>query len=398
MTRDKIDLYNAERGLTRALENLKNSTEFSEANKAAIAGFVEWNKLKGNSLARQLKYFYYCRTISKILGKDFAQSTKEDIKNLLLKVEDAKAEDGNSKYKGETKRDIRICLKLLYRFLTNTEEGYPEIVSWIKAGAKNNKQTPRSQILEPNDVEKLIATSQDLREKLTIALLFQTGARITELMSLRIKDIMLSNGRLLVTLVNFKTNGQTRVIPVGDAKTILIYEEFLKTHPERLNQEAPLFVTSKNLVKKHASIRNGLLRLAKTTGIDKPVNPHHFRHSRFTLWGEQGFTERELVYLGGWTSSDMVGRYVSSSFKLVQERFNKLYSGGTEDEMDKELVKEFSSIFNKIFASPIRVREFLEIVERAGVTRELQSIALKAQRYGKITATTFSLKKTMPLG
>lgn len=405
----KLDLYGVENRLARALESLNEKEGLTPANVEAIKKFVEWNKIKGNGVHRQLKYLYYCSLLSRLLGKDFMAATKDDLRELLNKVEDAKDADGSPTYKGETKLDVRITLKLLYRCLLEDKkdadgktlypEGeVPEIVAWVKAGRKNNKTTPRSTILENTDIEKIMQASTDLRERLFIALLFNTGGRITELASLRIKDIRQNGGLLFISLTNFKTNGQQRTIPIADIPTQELYAEYLRSVADRDNPEALLWGDADTYFRFSRSIR----LLAKKAGITKPVNPHHFRHSRFTLWGESGFSEQELKYLGGWASSEMLGRYISSSYRIVEKRFTDLTA---PDAINKELTQSAEDKLRELMAIPEYRAAYAKLLSDFGALDFFVKLRDKYAENPKLkvmmqeaSANTFFAKNKMPMG
>lgn len=394
---EKVDLYRQEARLTNALAQLETRSDISPGNREAIKKLIAYNKTKGNGLARQIKYFYYSITLSKLLKKNFTEATKEDLKALLERIQDSKAEDGTPQFKGETVRDMRIALKMMYFSLLDIKDDDepPAIVSWIKAGKRNNRNVPRSAILEESDIRAMVQASTDARERLFVSLLFFTRARITELMSLRLKHIRQDGGMLKVQLTNFKTNGEHRTVPVGDPETILLYDEYLKLHPDRTNDDALLWQSGGKKGSYHA-FNNALKRLAHLAGITKPINFHHFRHSGFTLWGEQGFTEQELVYLGGWASSDMVKTYVSRSERLVESRFAQLY-GQEYNAVDKEIERRTKGVLSKAMQDHDFVMDFWGLLAKHKFDKPLLAIKADARKAGRLSATNNLPKTGMPL-
>jgi hypothetical protein len=52
-----------------------------------------------------------------------------------------------------------------------------------------------------------------------------------------------------------------------------------------------------------------LKKCAREAGIDKPVNPHNFRHTTVTRLKKAGFTNEEIRQFTGWTDDRMFDRY-----------------------------------------------------------------------------------------
>lgn len=84
---------------------------------------------------------------------------------------------------------------------------------------------------------------------------------------------------------------------------------------------------------------NKMLRnAAKKAGIKKPVNPHHFRHSRAT-YTAQFLTEAQMKEYFGWVqNSSMAVRYVHLSGKQVDNAILKMY-GLKKEETQTDVLK-----------------------------------------------------------
>ena len=64
--------------LNKAKEYIKKTKDTNQANKKHILKFVDRLSAEGLSKARQIKYIYNLKTISKLLGKDFDKVAKSD--------------------------------------------------------------------------------------------------------------------------------------------------------------------------------------------------------------------------------------------------------------------------------------------------------------------------------
>ena len=139
----------------------------------------------------------------------------------------------------------------------------------------------------------------DLRDKALLELLYGTGARISEIMSLVVDDLTDCDGILRIT----GKGDKQRLVPVG-TKAITATEDYLvrarpvfargKTHALLLNTRGgPLSRQSAWAVLKNAAAR---------AGLDKDISPHTLRHSYATHLLEGGADVRVVQELLGHSS------------------------------------------------------------------------------------------------
>jgi len=84
-------------------------------------------------------------------------------------------------------------------------------VSWIKAGnVKNTKKA--SDLLTEDEVKQLIAACLNSRDIALIALLYDSGMRVGELLGLRIKDLQIGKD---ISFVNVDGKTGVRRRPIG---------------------------------------------------------------------------------------------------------------------------------------------------------------------------------------
>lgn len=125
-----------------------------------------------------------------------------------------------------------------------------------------------------------------------------------------------------------------RIRLINSAPNLL---EWINEHPERNNPQAFVFVNiEKNFggCMQHRNIMSILQKVAKRAGIQKPVNPHHFRHSRATYMS-QFLTEAQLKEYFGWVQeSKMAARYVHLSGKQVEDAILRMHGLKQEDKKE----------------------------------------------------------------
>lgn len=394
----KVDLYGKiEERVNRALEAIDGDSTISERNRAFIKSFIEKCRANGLSPIRQNKLMFLSRKYARALKKDFDTCTEADIRAMLNVFESAKKKDGLSpNYSSETKRNLKAGLLQLFKHVHGVKQP-PESVAWVKVGAKKRKMRNRALILEEGDIKRLIHASTDLEERLFVSLLYQTGGRLTEVLSVRFGDCSISDGRLLVTLHGFKTGGDPRTIPVPDLETIELFQRYVSDSPRRSNLDAVLWSTGYS----YSGISKRLKNLGKLAGMTKPINALWFRHSRATFWGDAGFNREELMQLLGHRSPEMAETYLETPpQERVFERFNKLFpSNNAPDALDREILKEYADLLADALKQPVVLNAFIEGLSKAGKLDGFAKLEEKAEQYGKLKSPhDFTLKKEAPGG
>ena len=147
-----------------------------------IEKFKDWCVATGLSKRRVQKYNYLLHSLSNFLGKNFETATRADIEEVLRKIE-------RSDYAEWTKIDHKTALKKFYKWLRNTEDVYPPEVRWIKTTMKRSSTKLPEEILNQEEVKKLIAACTNLRDRAFVATLYESGCRIAELLDLKLRNI-----------------------------------------------------------------------------------------------------------------------------------------------------------------------------------------------------------------
>jgi integrase len=164
--------------------------------------------------------------------------------------------------------------------------------------------------LTPEQVDYLIASADNVRDKAIISLFADSGIRLNELLNIRPADIGLDN----MTVTVWGKGGKQRKAP------------FTKRTAELIRQV--LMVNKVNKVSKNIwglerrGIQIMLYRLQESTGLN--CNPHAFRRTFASNLHRAGLDVEHIMRLGGWESLDMVLRYTKS---VRFEESLKLYQG-----------------------------------------------------------------------
>lgn len=332
------DAHDCKTRLEQILEKIKNDPFISERNKQAIIKFHENCFVEGISAGRIARYMYDLRNLSKWLEKDFEDANRDDIKALIGKIEKktyhTKKSDKEVPYQESTKREFKICIRKFYRWLRSSDE-YPEEVKWIKL---HNKKCGRNRLpeemLTEEDIKKLINASNNPRDKAFISVLYESGCRIGEIFSLKLKHIKFDQyGAQL--LVNGKT-GFRRIRIIASAPYLT---EWINKHPKNDDSESPLWITRNFQIMKYQAVTTTIKRIAEKVGVKKKTNPHNFRHSRATYLANH-LTEAQMKEFFGWIQgSDMASIYVHLSGRDVDNALLKVYGIKNNEEKEESQLK-----------------------------------------------------------
>lgn len=193
-------------------------------------------------------------------------------------------------------------------------------------------------MLSEDEVRRLIAAAEHKRDKAFIASIWECGCRIGELGTLLLKNVVFDDFGCQI-LVDGKT-GMRRIRLITSAPYLL---EWLNQHPPHNNPNAPLWINidrRKGHQTGYANFKKILGTASRKAGITKPINPHHFRHSRATYMA-QFLTEAQMKEYFGWAQdSSMAARYVHLSGKQVDDAILKMYGLKKQEEQETILKRE----------------------------------------------------------
>lgn len=329
-------MYGDDKRLEITKNNLLQEKTISNKNKQTIIKFLDELTAQGTTTGRIQKYCYYLMRIAKILNKEFSKTTKDDIIRLLNEIEKAKVRGGYRKGKPLSdwgKHDYRVVIKKFYKWLRESEgktfgmREYPAEVSWFAISFPRKKRRKPRNLLTIDDVDKMMNLAGNTRNKLFVRLLYETGARIGEILTLTLDGVEFDEHGATVQI--YGKTGE-RKLRIKDSVPML--SAWLREHPRRNDKNALLFCGFNGKNPKYDYWRIMLSRLGKKAGIKKPVNPHHWRHSRATYLSKY-LTESQLCYYMGWVpGSSQPGTYVHLSGRDLDSAILQMHGVQMETE------------------------------------------------------------------
>ncbi|MBI4918919.1 tyrosine-type recombinase/integrase [archaeon] len=314
----KIDYYSHETKIKQLEESVAKDSRLSKRNKELIKEFEKHLLVLGLSKSRIYKYLYMLKLLGRQFKKDFDKLNKEDIVSFVAEL--------NSKNLSEwTKSTYKIILKRFMKWAKGYEDKkeYPPEVNWIpiKISKSNIKLPNEGDLLKEEDIKTMIERNSNIRDKALISVLWESGARIGEIGTIQIKDIVFDNYGAQVNIM-----GKTGARKIRLISSIPYLAQWLSIHPNKNNRDSYVWVTKgiNSKIISYGFIRKILTNSARISEINKRINPHSFRHSRATFLANH-MTEFQMNQYFGWVQgSNMPSTYVHLSGKNTEDVLLKL--------------------------------------------------------------------------
>ncbi len=165
-------------------------------------------------------------------------------------------------------------------------------------------------VLSMEEVRRLIDTLTNLKHRAILALIYATGARLSEAVNLEVRDI--NSERMLVHIRKGK-GGVSRMQPMSAALRDLLRSHWRVTRPQTM-----LFPgKDRNRGMHPTSVQKAFHVARKRACIDKPVSIHTLRHSYATHLLELGVDLRTIQKLLGHASLSTTSIYTHVSHRLM---------------------------------------------------------------------------------
>jgi integrase/recombinase XerD len=194
-------------------------------------------------------------------------------------------------------------------------------------------ETPRQErtlpdVLTVAEIDAIISTFdmttvKGCRDNAIVEVLYSTGLRVSELITLRIDNLFFGEGYIRV----IGKGDKQRIVPVGSAARdkIQLYMELRR--PKRLS-EATLFLNNRGEPLTRVMVFTIIKQAAMLAGIDKSISPHTLRHSYATHLLEGGANIRQVQELLGHESISTTEVYTHVNRKhlrgVVEDSFADL--------------------------------------------------------------------------
>ena len=273
---NRNSVYDKSRDLRGELDRLARE-EFPDDIKSAITRFVHYLKVQGLGEHRQYFYSVRLRMIARLMGKSFLNPTKQDIESLVMSI-------SKQGYTYNTEDDFKRSAKRFYQWSSGEDGESPDFLKGLKIHNSDRSRIVKPEpIISKEELKGMVDACNQPRDRALVSLLYDSGCRISEILTLRIEDLMFDSYGL-VLMVAGKT-GPRRVRVVGDSIPYL--RQWLEVHPSGRDRSSYVFQgierKARGRMMNYPQAAKVIKSAALRAGIKRSIHPHLFRHTRATL-------------------------------------------------------------------------------------------------------------------
>ncbi|XPV67781.1 MAG: tyrosine-type recombinase/integrase [Halarcobacter sp.] len=235
-------------------------------------------------------------------------------------------------FKAKTiKRKVAV-LKALFTYLEFEEMILVSPFRKMRVSIKEPKNLPKTmELKEVRKVLKYLYKSKEefldkdvytykalVRDIAIIEILFSTGIRVSELCSIKQKNINLQAG-----IIKIKGKGdKERIIQICDNEVKKILREYINLFSIQMEKTEYFLVNRLANKTSEQSVRLMIKKYQKLCGLDKHITPHMFRHSFATLLLEEGVDIRYIQHMLGHSSISTTQIYTQVNMKQQKKILN----------------------------------------------------------------------------
>ena len=298
---------------------------------------LEKYKNKGDHTMNNLQnhienYLDYCRT-QKCLDKKTLKAYRIDLRQFSEQISVTEASDLTSatletyvaklhqQYAPKTVKRKIASLKALFHYFE-----YKEIIGqnpFYKLQIKFREPIILPKTIPLHTVEIFLSTiykqretaktsyqkRNALRDAAVVELLFATGMRISELCSLKINDVNLCDGTILI----YGKGDKERRIQIGNESVINILAEYKDAFDTERQSCNNFFINQSGKALSDQSVRRMINKYTSLASIDQHITPHMFRHTFATSLLEADVDIRYIQKMLGHSSINITEIYTHVS-------------------------------------------------------------------------------------
>lgn len=296
----------------------------------AIPGFIQFKGAEGLSPSTLTSYEHDLELWLEIQGdRDLSQVSTQELREYLNYMRNdytPRRINGNNEQKlsSKTLRNIWISLSAFFTWASQ-EFDFPSPMKGVPAPKFTQDQV---EVYTKEEIEALLKSCEycresqtDLRRKFTmrrptarrdraiILTLVDTGLRASELCSLRIGDVDIKSGKVIVRhgVGGGSKGGKGRTVFMGKSTRRAVWR-YLADREDSTDSEAPLFLRKSYRPMNKDGLRLVIAALGKKANVSK-CHPHKFRHTFAITYLRSGGDLFTLKSFLGHSTLEMVEHY-----------------------------------------------------------------------------------------
>jgi integrase/recombinase XerD len=320
------------------LDELQNLEYISDQNYQLIEEFSQHLKADSDiTNDRIFKYLYMYKTLfKKFIDFPLDEAEKKDIRLAVGELE-------SSEYSDWSKKDFKTAIRKFYKVYYESEVDRPKRIKRILNSSF--MKSPRSvenqrniEPLEPDEVLKMCRLADNPRNSLIPMFFFESGARINEILGVKLSDIEMNEKYAEVTFHTSKNDKGDRTLVM--TRCVDLLRKWIEYHPQNHKDNAYLFVnlggargSKKGDQMTDKNTNKILKRLASKAGIEKRITNHIMRHSSASYFGLH-YSVARLKYRMGWNKFETAKAYVHENEQKMKAA--RLEEEGIEEEKQED--------------------------------------------------------------
>ncbi|MDR2889256.1 MAG: site-specific tyrosine recombinase XerD [Lachnospiraceae bacterium] len=219
-------------------------------------------------------------------------------------------------------------LKAFYHFMFKEGMVEQDVADILKA-PRIEKKIP--EIMTTDEVVRLLEqpdgdSAKEMRDRAMLELLYATGIRVTELITLKVGEVNLQMGYIICTDIN-KGEARERIIPFGNQARRALMQYLNKARGEMTGDlyEDHLFVNCSG----QPMSRQGFWKLikfyAKKAGVKADITPHTLRHSFAAHLVENGADLKSVQEMLGHSDISTTQIYANMNHNRMRDVYAKAH-------------------------------------------------------------------------
>ncbi len=253
----------------------------------------------------------------------------------ICETKDMKAQDladyvkflEDSKFAAATVSRNIASLKAFYHYMVQEGLVEEDISDKLKA-PKIEKKAP--EIMSPDEVVRLLEqpsgdSPKEIRDKAMLELLYATGIRVTELITLNLSDV-----NMQMSFILCRDRNKERIIPFGAAAKNAMARYLDGTREEMLENKKSevLFANCSGQPMSRQGFWKLIKHYAKKADIQADITPHTLRHSFAAHLVENGADLRSVQEMLGHSDISTTQIYANLNHNHIREVYAKAHPRG----------------------------------------------------------------------
>lgn len=251
-----------------------------------IENFKELLQLKNFSSSTINSYVATVLNVSKNIGKIYIDITETDLRKYIL---------SRKELSSSSKMAIINSFRSFYKLCLNREFDH-------KILPRPRVEQKQPDTLSLQEMQQMIDLTENVKHKTIICLMYSCGMRVSEVISLKIKDI---DSKLMQITIRQSKGKIDRIVMLDDSILIL-----LRKYVAEYQVKKYLFEGAKGNQYSVTSVQHIVKVAAEKIGCKKKISSHSLRHSCFTQMVRNGVDLRTIQKIAGHKNINTTAGYI----------------------------------------------------------------------------------------